>query len=86
MLVGPISKERSPNKGSNRSLSASVGEASPVASSYCRAMRGDQGVLKLVSDRSGHYWPDTVFSNQFLNELTAKGVDMAKVVLNFIGR
>ena len=41
----------------------------------------EKGVLNLVSDRSGHYQPDTVFSNPFLNALRSKGVDLTNVVL-----
>ncbi|MFN7748095.1 MAG: hypothetical protein ACK5OO_04040, partial [Cyclobacteriaceae bacterium] len=42
-----------------------------------------QGVIKSISNRSGHYQPDHSFTNQFINELTTRGVkDVDKIPLN----
>lgn len=42
-----------------------------------------EGVIKSISNRSGHYQPDHSFTNQFINELTTRGVkDADKIPLN----
>lgn len=46
----------------------------------------ENGVLKILSDKSGHYKPGSSFTQQAVDSLQGSGIDMRTVRTDFIGR
>jgi hypothetical protein len=46
-------------------------------------LRVDNGVLKVITDESGHYHPTIEFSDQAVKILEAYGIDMTQVDIKF---
>jgi hypothetical protein len=61
---------------------SSLGRGEPVAAAG--ELQVDDGVLKGISDKSGHYAPGRQYTQQALDSLKNKGVDMDNVERDFI--
>ena len=46
-------------------------------------LKVENGVLKIITDESGHYWPTIELSDQAVKVLDAYGIDMTQVDIQF---
>ena len=46
----------------------------------------NEGVLEVLSDKSGHYQPSLEYTQQAIQQLGRDGIDVGKVHLDLIGR
>lgn len=63
---------------------SSLAAGQPVAAAG--ELRVEQGVLQVISDKSGHYKPSSEFTRQALDSLNQNGIDTNKVVKDFVRR
>jgi len=63
---------------------SSLAAGGPVAAAG--EMQVDNGLLSVLSDKSGHYMPGRTFTQQALDSLERNGVDTSPVQKDFIGR
>jgi hypothetical protein len=62
---------------------SSLAAGQPVAAAGELVVK--DGVLKMLTDQSGHYWPTTDFSAQAIEALKRLGIDMSGVQVKLSG-